>query len=270
MVDSSRVPADLAAGIPTGTSASPASSPLHGAFSPRCTGAGSGPCGNTPGLAPPSSPTVRYRHLLAQGVTGLSVAFDLPTQMGYDSDHALAAGEVGRVGVAIDTLDDMAALFDGIPLDRVSTSMTINSTAIILLAMYVALADAEAFRARHAFGNRAKRHPEGISRAWHLYLSAARVAAPRNGHLSRSVSVSCRGGTRYRSAAITYARPAPLLCRKWPSHWPTELPTSRRDAHGVCRRNRSARACPFSLPRTTTFSRRSRSFAPHGVCGRES
>ena len=81
----------------------------------------------------------RYRHLLAQGVTGLSVAFDLPTQMGYDSDHSLAAGEVGRVGVAIDSLDDMAELFDGIPLERVSTSMTINSTAIILLAMYVAL-----------------------------------------------------------------------------------------------------------------------------------
>jgi methylmalonyl-CoA mutase N-terminal domain/subunit len=83
----------------------------------------------------------RYRHLLAQGVTGLSVAFDLPTQIGYDSDHALAAGEVGRVGVAIDSIDDMAELFDGIPLDRVSTSMTINSTAIILLAMYVALAE---------------------------------------------------------------------------------------------------------------------------------
>jgi methylmalonyl-CoA mutase N-terminal domain/subunit len=83
----------------------------------------------------------RYRHLLAQGVTGLSVAFDLPTQMGYDSDHALAAGEVGRVGVAINSLEDMAELFDGIPLDRVSTSMTINSTAIILLAMYVAIAD---------------------------------------------------------------------------------------------------------------------------------
>ena len=83
----------------------------------------------------------RYRHLLAQGVTGLSVAFDLPTQMGYDSDHSLAAGEVGRVGVAIDSLEDMGDLFDGIPLDRVSTSMTINSTAIILLAMYVAIAD---------------------------------------------------------------------------------------------------------------------------------
>jgi methylmalonyl-CoA mutase N-terminal domain/subunit len=82
----------------------------------------------------------RYRYLIAQGVTGLSVAFDLPTQMGYDSDHAMALGEVGRVGVAIDSIDDMDALFDGIPLDRVSTSMTINSTAIVLLAMYVALA----------------------------------------------------------------------------------------------------------------------------------
>jgi methylmalonyl-CoA mutase N-terminal domain/subunit len=80
----------------------------------------------------------RYRYLLERGVMGLSVAFDLPTQIGYDSDHALARGEVGRVGVAIDSLDDMATLFDGIPLDRVSTSMTINATALILLAMYVA------------------------------------------------------------------------------------------------------------------------------------
>ncbi len=83
----------------------------------------------------------RYRYLLDAGQTGLSVAFDLPTQMGYDSDHAMAAGEVGRVGVAIDTLDDMRTLFDGIPLDRVSVSMTINATAAILLALYVALAD---------------------------------------------------------------------------------------------------------------------------------
>jgi methylmalonyl-CoA mutase, N-terminal domain len=82
----------------------------------------------------------RYRYLLSQGVVGLSVAFDLPTQIGYDSDHALAAGEVGRVGVAIDSIEDMEALFADIPLDRVSTSMTINSTAMVLLAMYVAVA----------------------------------------------------------------------------------------------------------------------------------
>ena len=82
----------------------------------------------------------RYRYLLEKGQTGLSVAFDLPTQIGMDSDHALAQGEVGKVGVAIDSLEDMLALFDGIPLERVSTSMTINSTAAILLALYVAVA----------------------------------------------------------------------------------------------------------------------------------
>src|SRR5213076_504318 len=81
-----------------------------------------------------------YRYLLGHGVSGLSVAFDLPTQMGYDSDHALAEGEVGRVGVAIDSIADMEELFAGIPLDRVSTSMTINATAIILLSLYVAVA----------------------------------------------------------------------------------------------------------------------------------
>jgi len=81
----------------------------------------------------------RFHYLLSQGTTGLSVAFDLPTQLGYDSDHPLARGEVGRVGVAIDTLADMETLFAGIPLDRVSTSMTINAPAAILLAMYIAV-----------------------------------------------------------------------------------------------------------------------------------
>jgi methylmalonyl-CoA mutase, N-terminal domain len=83
----------------------------------------------------------RYHYLLQRGTTGLSVAFDLPTQMGYDSDHPMAAGEVGRVGVAIDSLDDMRTLFQGIDLGAVSTSMTINATGAILLALYVALGD---------------------------------------------------------------------------------------------------------------------------------
>ncbi len=82
----------------------------------------------------------RYRYLLEKGTTGLSVAFDLPTQMGYDSDHPIAEGEVGKVGVAIDSLRDMEILFDGISLDKVSTSMTINSTASILLAFYITVA----------------------------------------------------------------------------------------------------------------------------------
>lgn len=82
----------------------------------------------------------RYRYLLSQGQTGLSVAFDLPTQIGYDSDHVLSRGEVGRTGVAIDTLADMEILFKDIPLDKVSTSMTINATAFTLLALYIAVA----------------------------------------------------------------------------------------------------------------------------------
>src|SRR6478735_5046885 len=82
----------------------------------------------------------RYRYLLGAGQTGLSVAFDLPTQMGYDSDSPRAAGEVGKVGVAIDSLADMQTLLEGIPLDKVSTSMTINATASTLLCLYIAVA----------------------------------------------------------------------------------------------------------------------------------
>ncbi|MBW2018697.1 MAG: methylmalonyl-CoA mutase family protein [Deltaproteobacteria bacterium] len=89
------------------------------------------------GFASAEASNKRYKYLLEQGQTGLSVAFDLPTQIGYDSDHPMARGEVGKVGVAIDSLGDLEALFDGIPLDRVSTSMTINAPAAILLAMYV-------------------------------------------------------------------------------------------------------------------------------------
>jgi len=91
------------------------------------------------GYATAAESNARYRYLLEQGQTGLSVAFDLPTQIGYDSDHPLALGEVGKVGVAISSLEDMRTLFDHIPLDQVSTSMTINAPAAILLAMYIAV-----------------------------------------------------------------------------------------------------------------------------------
>ncbi|HVF46595.1 MAG TPA: methylmalonyl-CoA mutase family protein [Pyrinomonadaceae bacterium] len=92
------------------------------------------------GFATAADSNERYKYLLSHGTTGLSVAFDLPTQIGLDSDDPLAAGEVGKVGVAIDSIDDMLTLFDGIPLDRVSTSMTINSTASTLLCLYLAVA----------------------------------------------------------------------------------------------------------------------------------
>ncbi len=93
------------------------------------------------GFATAEESNKRYKYLLNQGQTGLSVAFDLPTQIGYDSDHSLSEGEVGKVGVAIDSLKDMEILFDGIPLDKVSTSMTINAPASVLLAMYIAVAE---------------------------------------------------------------------------------------------------------------------------------
>lgn len=94
----------------------------------------------------------RYRYLLSQGQTGLSVAFDLPTQIGYDSDHPLSRGEVGKVGVAIDSLADMEILFDGIPLEKVSTSMTINAPAGVLLAMYLAAAEKQGVKAAQVSG----------------------------------------------------------------------------------------------------------------------
>ena len=93
------------------------------------------------GFATAEESNQRYKYLLEQGQTGLSVAFDLPTQIGYDSDHSLSEGEIGKVGVAIDSLKDMEILFDGIPLDKVSTSMTINAPASVLLAMYIAVAE---------------------------------------------------------------------------------------------------------------------------------
>jgi len=94
----------------------------------------------------------RYKYLLKNGQTGLSIAFDLPTQIGYDSDHPMAYGEVGKVGVAIDSLEDMEVLFAGIPLDQVSTSMTINAPAAILLAMYIAIAEKQGIPASQLNG----------------------------------------------------------------------------------------------------------------------
>ena len=124
----------------------------------------------------------RYKFLLAQGSDGLSVAFDLPTQIGYDSDSPWAAGEVGRAGVAIDSIEDMERLFAGIPLDAVSTSMTINATANILLALYVVAARRRLAGSRGAsqpVGHGAERHSEGVHRprAPIIYPAAARACA---------------------------------------------------------------------------------------------
>ena len=106
-----------------------------------------------------------YRTNLARGQTGLSVAFDLPTQTGYDSDHVLAKGEVGKVGVPISHLGDMRALFDGIPLDRMNTSMTINAPAAWLLALYIAAAEAQGVERASCRARRRTTSSRNISRA---------------------------------------------------------------------------------------------------------
>ena len=104
------------------------------------------------GFSTAAASNERYRYLLDQGQTGLSVAFDLPTQIGYDSDDPMSLGEVGKVGVTIDTLADMEILFDRIPLDKISTSMTINSPAMVLLAMYVVVAEKQGVKAEQIMG----------------------------------------------------------------------------------------------------------------------
>ena len=124
------------------------------------------------GFASPEESNRRYRYMLEQGQTGLSVAFDLPTQTGYDSDHPLALGEVGRAGVPICSLVDMETLFDGIPLDKVSTSMTINATGSILLALYIAVAKKQGVDPCQARRHHPERHPEGVHRQGHLHIPA--------------------------------------------------------------------------------------------------
>ena len=123
-----------------------------------------------------------YRKNLAKGQTGLSVAFDLPTQTGYDSDHPLARGEVGKVGVPISHLGDMRTLFDGIPLGEMNTSMTINATAAWLLALYVALADERGVARTALARHHPERHHQGISVARHPRLSAGGLDAADQGH----------------------------------------------------------------------------------------
>ena len=169
----------------------------------------------------------RFKELLRAGGDGLSTAFDMPTLLGRDSDDPLPRGEVGRAGVAVDTLDDMETLFSGIDLGAVSTSMTINSPAATILAMYVKVADrtgvARVRPRRHA----PERHLEGIPGPKGIRLPAAAVGAPRHRRHALLPRRSCRAGTRSRSRATTSARPARRPPRSWPSRWPTGLPTSR-------------------------------------------
>ena len=211
----------------------------------------------------------RYRYLLSQGVSGLSVAFDLPTQMGYDSDHQLAAGEVGRVGVAIDSIEDMAELVDGIPLDRVSISMTINATAIILLALYVAVARRQGV-ALTALSGTVQNDilKEYVARGTYIYppRQSLRLVTDIFAFCERelpqwnTISIS---GYHIREAGRPQSRKSPSLS-------PMRSHTCSRRSTPDSTSSASASVChSFSTP-TTIFWRKSPSFAPPGGCGRES
>ena len=125
----------------------------------------------------------RYRYLLEQGQTGLSVAFDLPTQIGYDADDPIAQGEVGKVGVSISSIHDMEQLFDQIPLDKVSTSMTINAPAGVLLAMYIAVAKRQGADMRKIARHDPERYSQRVCGARHVYLPARAFDAAHHGYL---------------------------------------------------------------------------------------
>ena len=133
------------------------------------------------GYASAKESNERYKYLLKHGSTGLSMAFDLPTQLGLDSDDPRCLGEVGRTGVAIDTLEDMRMAFDGIPLDEVSTSMTINAPASVLLLLYELVAEEQGVASEGPARHGPERHPQGVHRARELHLPARAVDAADHG-----------------------------------------------------------------------------------------
>lgn len=169
----------------------------------------------------------RFKFLLEAGQTGLSCAFDLPTQMGYDSDHSRAAGEVGKVGVAIDSLDDMRTLLADLPLDKVTTSMTINSTAAILLLMYELVAQERGVPASEISGTiQNDLLKEYIARGTYVYppRPSMRIITDIFAYCAKNVpkwnTISIR--------AITFEKPAVRPCRSWRSPWRMQSPTCKQ------------------------------------------
>ena len=220
------------------------------------------------GFATPEETNRRYHYLLAQGQTGLSVAFDLPTLMGYDADHALSEGEVGKCGAPISSLEDMEILFRGIPLGDVTVSMTINSPASVLWAMYLAVAEQQGVGLDAALRHAAERHPEGVHRAEGVHLSAAALHAAGHRHHRVRRAPHAAIQSRFRSAAITSAKPARPPCRNWPSRCATASSTWIGRSSAASRSTSSRRGSASSSTRTAISSRRSPSTAPRARSGR--
>jgi hypothetical protein len=185
----------------------------------------------------------RFRYLLEHGQTGSRTAFDMPSLMGHDSDSPRSLGEVGREGVAIDTLDDMQTLFAGIDLGEVSVSMTINAPAAIMLAFYVVAAEHRSGGPAGASGRHDPgRHPQGVHRPEGVVLPDRPGDAPV-GDMIEWCSRRCRAGTRSRSAATTSARPARPPRRSSRSRSRTASPTSSRRSSGASTSTTSRRGC---------------------------
>ena len=212
----------------------------------------------------------RFRYLLEHGQTGLSTAFDMPTLMGYDSDHPRSLGEVGREGVAIDSLEDMETLFDGIPLGEVSTSMTINSPAAMLLAFYVGVGEKQGVPLDRAARHRPDGHPQGVHRAEGVDLPARAVDAARRRHDRVLRRARCRSwhpvsisGYHIREAGSTAAQELAFTLADGFAY--VEAASSAASTSTTSRRG-----CPSSSTRTSTSSRRSPSTAPRAASGRAS
>ena len=222
------------------------------------------------GFATPEDTNNRYRYLIEHGSTGLSMAFDLPTQLGRDSDDPLCAGEVGRTGVPIDTIEDMRICFDQIPLDEVSTSMTINAPAAILLLLYELVGEEQGVDVGEAARHGPERRAQGVRGPRQLHLPARADDAADHRHLRVLPASGSRGGTRSRSPATTSARRAARRSRRSRSRSRTRSPTSRRRSSAAWRSTSSRPGSRSSSTATTTSSRRWRSSAPCGGCGRGS
>ena len=247
-----------------------ASTPTRAGSTRRCTAAGCGPCASSPASAPPRRPTSASTTCSTHGQGGLSTAFDMPSLMGHDSDHRLSEGEVGREGVAIDTLDDMETLFRGIPLGDVTTSMTINAPAAVMLAFYVVAAERQGVAARAPGRHDPDGHPQGVHRPEGVVLPDRPGRCAWSRTWSSSARGGCRAGTRSRSPATTSARRARRRSRSWRSRSRTGSPTSSRPSSAGSTWTTSPRGSASSSTPTSTSSRRSPSTGPRAGSGRAS
>jgi methylmalonyl-CoA mutase N-terminal domain/subunit len=174
------------------------------------------------GFSTPEETNQRFKYLLKEGQTGLSVAYDLPTLMGYDADSVLSEGEVGKCGVAVSSLADLETLFDGIDLEKVTVSQTINAPASVLLAMYLVVAEKQGADWRKISGTLQNDIlKEYIAQKEWIY--PIRPAMKLVMILSSFALHTFPGTTRFPSAATTFAKPELLLCRNWRSLCVTEL-----------------------------------------------